>query len=110
MRIVVTGREGQVVSALIERGAAAGHEIVTIGRPELDLSASLDEIVVALVNARPDAIVSAAAYTAVDRAETEADLAHAINGRGAGAVAVAASRLDVPLVHLSTDYVFDGHK
>jgi dTDP-4-dehydrorhamnose reductase len=110
VRIVVTGREGQVVRALIERGAAAGHDIVALGRPELDLAADRATIVAALEAARPDAIVSAAAYTAVDKAEAEPELAFAVNAAGAEAVAIAAARLAVPLIHLSTDYVFDGAK
>ena len=107
MRIVVTGKAGQVVSSLIERGTACGHKVVAVGRPELDL-ANPASIFHALEAAEAEVIVSAAAYTAVDRAESESDLAHAINGRGAGAVAEAARLLGVPLIHLSTDYVFDG--
>jgi len=107
MRIAVTGTAGQVVTSLIERGAAAGHKIVAIGRPDLDL-ADPASITRALTAAAPDAIVSAAAYTAVDKAEGESDLAHAVNGAGAGAVAAAAKVLGVPLIHISTDYVFDG--
>lgn len=110
MRIAVTGREGQVVRSLIERGPLAGHEILPVGRPELDLTASPDSIADALASSRPDLIVSAAAYTAVDRAEDEAELAQAVNVDGAHAVARAAGGLDVPLIHLSTDYVFDGRK
>jgi len=110
MRIAVTGREGQVVRSLIERAPGLGHEIVPIGRPGLDLTAEADSIRKALADASPDAIVSAAAYTAVDRAESERDLAFAVNERGARAVAEAANDLDVPLIHLSTDYVFDGSK
>jgi dTDP-4-dehydrorhamnose reductase len=107
VRIAVTGREGQIVTSLLERGAAEGHEVVAIGRPQLDL-ADPDSIAPVLTATRPDVIVSSAAYTAVDRAESESDLAHAINARGAGAVAEAARVLGVPLVHVSTDYVFDG--
>jgi dTDP-4-dehydrorhamnose reductase len=107
MRIAVTGQAGQVVTSLVERGAAAGHEVIAIGRPELNL-ADPASVMRALKDAAPDAIVSAAAYTAVDKAESESDLAHAINGAGAGAVAQAAKALGVPLVHVSTDYVFDG--
>jgi dTDP-4-dehydrorhamnose reductase len=110
LRIVVTGREGQVVRSLIERGAAAGHTIVALGRPELDLTAGRETIVAAIEAARPEAIVSAAAYTAVDKAEAKPDLAFAINATGAQAVATAAARLAVPLIQLSTDYVFDGTK
>ena len=109
MRVVVTGREGQVASALAER-ARDDIEIVRLGRPELDLAAPPDAIVSAIGQARPELVVSAAAYTQVDKAETEPDVAFAINERGAGAVARAASELGVPIVHLSTDYVFDGLK
>jgi dTDP-4-dehydrorhamnose reductase len=110
MRMVVTGREGQVVRSLIERASGTQFEIVPIGRPELDLAGTLDEIVAVIRAARPDVVVSAAAYTQVDKAESESDLAFAINGRGPEAVARAAHRLEVPLIHLSTDYVFDGSK
>lgn len=65
-------------------------------------------VIRALEAAAPDAIVSATAYTAVDKAETESDLAYAVNGAGAGTMAQAAKALGVPLVHISTDYVFDG--
>jgi len=107
VRIVVTGRVGQVVTSLIERGHAQGHEIIALGRPELDL-ADPESVIRALAAAAPDAVVSAAAYTAVDTAESESARAFAVNGRGAGAVAQATADLDVPLVHVSTDYVFDG--
>lgn len=107
MRIAVTGRSGQVVRSLLEKGAAAGHEIIALGRPVLDL-ADPASVAPALAAASPDVIVSAAAYTAVDKAESERDLAYAINGAGAGAVADAARGLAVPLIHISTDYVFDG--
>ena len=91
MRIVVTGGpDGQVLLSLAERGTAAGHEIVPVGRPELDLAGDEDAISRVIEQAKPDIVVSAAAYTAVDKAEREHDLAFAINGRGAGAVAKAA--------------------
>lgn len=109
MRIAVTGKTGQVVTALIERGDAAGHEVIALGRPELDMAA-LDPASIrqALTACAPDVVVSAAAYTAVDKAESEVDLAFAVNGTGAGTLAAAAAALGVPLVHISTDYVFDG--
>ena len=111
MRIVVTGGpDGQVLLSLAERGGAAGHEIVAVGRPELDLAGDEDAIGRVIEQAKPDIVVSAAAYTAVDKAESDRDLAFAINGSGAGAVAKAAGRLGVPVIHLSTDYVFDGSK
>jgi dTDP-4-dehydrorhamnose reductase len=110
MRIVVTGREGQVVRSLVERSTANDVEVVPIGRPELDLTAPAEEIAAALASARPDVIVSAAAYTQVDKAETERETAFAVNERGPAAIARAARVLGAPLIHASTDYVFDGSK
>ena len=109
MRIAVTGKQGQVVSALIEVGPKLGVEILAVGRPELDLL-SPETVRPALANIRPNIIVNAAAYTAVDQAEKEPEVAMAVNAGGAMAVADAARTLGVPLVHLSTDYVFDGRK
>ncbi|MBO3762215.1 dTDP-4-dehydrorhamnose reductase [Ciceribacter sp. L1K22] len=110
LRFVVTGLQGQVVTSLIERGGAAGDiEIVAIGRPDLDL-AQPDGVAAAIQATRPDLVISAAAHTAVDQAETEEELATRINGISAGEIAKAAAKLGVPLVHVSTDYVFDGSK
>ena len=108
--MVVTGREGQVVRSLLDRGTGVAFEIIPLGRPELDLAAEPEAVVSAIEAVSPDVIVSAAAYTQVDKAESDPELAFAINERGAGAVARAAHRLGVPLIHLSTDYVFDGSK
>ena len=110
MRILVTGREGQVARSLAERAPARDVELLMLGRPELDLAGPADAIAAAVGAAQPDAIISAAAYTQVDRAESEPDLAFAVNEGGARAVARAAAELGVPLIHLSTDYVFDGSK
>jgi dTDP-4-dehydrorhamnose reductase len=108
MRLVVTGRNGQVAASLQEVGQGRnGVEVITIGRPQLDL-ARPDTVSEALEASRPDIVVSAAAYTAVDQAEDEPDIAFAVNAVGAGKVAEAAERLGVPIIHLSTDYVFDG--
>jgi dTDP-4-dehydrorhamnose reductase len=109
-RMIVTGREGQVVQSLLERGQGNSRfEVITLGRPELDLSRP-DEIGAVLRAARPDVIVSAAAYTAVDQAETDEEAATVINGTAAGRIAETAAALGVPIIHLSTDYVFDGSK
>lgn len=107
MRIAVTGRTGQVVQSLLARAEAAGVTVIPVGRPELDL-AQPEGVWQALAAASPDCVVNAAAYTAVDKAETEPDLALRINGEGAGAVAAVAAALGVPLIQISTDYVFDG--
>jgi dTDP-4-dehydrorhamnose reductase len=109
MRIAVTGLQGQVVNALRARAKSLGVEVIPVGRPRLDLSRS-GTVLPALADLRADAIVNAAAYTAVDRAEEEVKLANQINTLGAGEVAEAARLLGVPVVHLSTDYVFDGEK
>ncbi|RWX78853.1 dTDP-4-dehydrorhamnose reductase [Neorhizobium lilium] len=109
-RMVVTGREGQVVRSLLERSECEGlFKVVALGRPDLDLSEP-DTIEAALRHARPDIIVSAAAYTAVDQAESEEAVATVVNGVAAGRLADTAAALDVPVIHLSTDYVFDGSK
>ncbi|OCJ34244.1 dTDP-4-dehydrorhamnose reductase [Agrobacterium tumefaciens] len=108
MRLAVTGKNGQVVSAL-QALAGPGLEIVALGRPELDL-ARPDTVFKALREAKPDVVVSAAAYTAVDKAESEPDIAFAVNRDGAKAVARAANDIGVPVIHISTDYVFDGTK
>lgn len=107
LRIAVTGKQGQVVTALIERGPAARVEIVAVGRPELDL-ADPDSIRRVLSETKPDAIVSAAAYTAVDKAESEQELVFAVNAKGPQALAEVADEMGIPVVHLSTDYVFAG--
>lgn len=111
MRVVVTGGPfGQVLESLMEVGPARGHEVIPVGPPALDLAADAQAIFQALKAVQPEAIVSAAAYTAVDKAESEAELAFSVNSGGAGAVAAAARELGVPIVHISTDYVFDGSK
>ncbi len=106
LRIVVTGLTGQVVSALIER-APGDVEIIALGRPRLDLSVR-DAVLAALRANTCDVIINAAAYTEVDRAESEPEVAMRVNGDGAGYVAEIAAELRKPLLHLSTDYVFDG--
>ncbi len=104
MRIVVTGTQGQLARALASIG---GEDVNCVGRPELDLERP-ETIATSLGALAPDVIVNAAAYTAVDQAESEPERAFAINARGAGVVAETAARLGVPVVHISTDYVFDG--
>ncbi len=110
MRILVTGKEGQVDTSLQQLGdATPGLEIIRIGLPEADLSRP-ETLEVPVREARPDVIISSAAYTAVDKAESEHDLAEAINAGGPAELARLARALDIPLLHLSTDYVFPGDK
>lgn len=108
LRIAVIGMQGQLARALAEAGNAA-VAVTCIGRPQLDL-AKPESVAAALAAQPADLVVNAAAYTAVDRAESEPDLALAINRDGAAAVAAACARRRLPLIHLSTDYVFDGTK
>ena len=107
MRMVVTGTQGQLARALSFKNG--DDEVLCVGRPELDLE-RVETIAPALTALSPDLVVNAAAYTAVDRAESEPGRAAAINGRGAGRVAEVAAELKVPIIHISTDYVFDGKR
>lgn len=108
MRLLVTGREGQVAQALLGL-ASPGLEIVALGRPVLDVTdrATIER---AVAEHRPDVVVSAAAYTAVDKAEGDEVAAFAVNRDGAGHVAAAAAAAGLPVIHISTDYVFPGDK
>jgi dTDP-4-dehydrorhamnose reductase len=106
VRILITGGEGQVGWELRQQLTGAG-EVVAVGRAELDLTkpAAISDFVRQL---RPEVIINAAAYTAVDRAESEVAMAHAVNAEAPGVLAVEAQRLGALLVHYSTDYVFSG--
>lgn len=106
LRLAVTGLKGQVVSALIER-APKEVEIIALGRPQLELSL-LEAVRSTLHSAGCQLIINAAAYTQVDKAESEPEAAMQVNGEGAKNIAYAAAELNIPLIHLSTDYVFDG--
>ncbi|WP_343313833.1 dTDP-4-dehydrorhamnose reductase [Brucella sp. BE17] len=108
MKIVVTGREGQVVQSLIETASQrADLQVTALGRPELDLTKP-ETVRSAIEALKPDLVVSAAAFTAVDQAEDEPELAFAVNATGAHTVAQAARICGAPVIHLSTDYVFAG--
>lgn len=106
LRIAVTGWTGQVVCAMLER-VPVGVEVIALRRPDLDLAIP-KTVAPALRSARPDVIVNTAAYTAVDQAESEPELAMRVNGEAAGEAARAAAALGIPMIQLSTDYVFDG--
>jgi len=109
MRVLVIGARGQLARSLVATPKPAGLDLVAVGRPELDLSAP-DTISRAVDRVAPVLIINTAAYTSVDKAESEPELAHAINAQGAGCVADVCDQHRVPLIHLSTDYVFDGGK
>ncbi|MEO0799928.1 MAG: dTDP-4-dehydrorhamnose reductase [Pseudomonadota bacterium] len=110
MRILIAGWQGQVARALVE--AAAARPSVTalaIGRPALDLCTPAT-IATALSDGQPDVIINTAAYTAVDQAEDEPDAARRLNADGARMISREAQRRGATIIHLSTDYVFDGTK
>ncbi|MGY2361476.1 dTDP-4-dehydrorhamnose reductase [Pseudomonas azotoformans] len=108
LKILITGQHGQVSHELQTRLQGLG-ELVVLGRSQLDL-ANVDHIRQQVRNHRPGLIINAAAHTAVDLAESEPDAAFAINAIAPGVLAEEAKTLGIPLIHYSTDYVFDGSK
>ena len=109
MRVLVTGAAGQVGREIVRLAPALGVDAVALGRAGLDVT-DARAVREAVSASRADAILNAAAYTAVDRAESEPDRAFAVNRDGARHLADACRQRGLPLVHVSTDYVFDGTK
>jgi dTDP-4-dehydrorhamnose reductase len=107
--VLVAGKSGQLARCFAESAAQRGIPLVAMGRPELDFE-NARTVEQAARAVEPSAMVNAAAYTTVDRAESEPERAFAINRDGAERFAVEAQRLSVPLIQISTDYVFDGQK
>ncbi|WP_135455720.1 dTDP-4-dehydrorhamnose reductase [Vibrio echinoideorum] len=110
MRILITGCHGQVGSCLTEQ--LANNENITIlalDREHLDIT-SQDAVNAAVVGFQPTIIINAAAHTAVDKAEEEVELSYAINRDGPKYLAQAAQSIDAAILHISTDYVFEGNK
>jgi dTDP-4-dehydrorhamnose reductase len=109
MRIMITGTGGMLGLDVLRAAEDAGHEPVALTRAQLDIT-DADAVRTAVGAARPDAVVNCAAWTDVDGAESRSQEASAINGAGAGNVAAAAAAAGVWVVHVSTDYVFNGTK
>lgn len=107
MKILVTGGHGQVGSELERLGTVKDYEILLTDHQHLDISDS-KAVSDYFNNQTPDICINAAAYTAVDKAEEDSDSAFAINRDGAKNLAQACQELEIPLLHISTDYVFDG--
>ena len=105
MRWLITGAHGQLGSDL--QRILVDDDVLALGRADLDV-ADVRGVRYAVADFRPDVVVNSAAYTAVDAAETDEDGAYRVNGAGAAAVASAVSRTGGRLIHVSTDYVFDG--
>ncbi len=110
MRLLIAGWQGQVARALVELApSAADVEAFAVGRPGLDLC-NAATIKRAMTDFHPDVIINSAAYTAVDKAESEQEAAFALNRTGAGLLAEEAAKRGAAIIHISTDYVFDGRK
>jgi dTDP-4-dehydrorhamnose reductase len=107
MKILVTGTNGQVGHALIQN--LTDHELIGLTRKECDLT-NLDQIRQVIDKHQPDLIINPAAYTQVDQAEDEPELAFQINRDAPRVMAEKAREYDIPIIHFSTDYVFDGQK
>ena len=108
MKILLTGKDGQVGFALQKKLVSVG-EVIATDRNELNLENS-DAIRAFIEKIKPDIIINAAAYTDVDKAESEIELAHKVNAEAPKVLAEKASQLNIPMIHFSTDYVFDGLK
>lgn len=109
MRVFVAGNRGQLGTELMRASWPEGTVVTGEDLPALDITRA-DAVEVQIRAARPDLLVNAAAYTAVDRAESDPTTARAVNATAPGALAQLAKALGIPLVHVSTDYVFDGAK
>ena len=108
MKIFLTGKNGQLGSRL-EEDLKKFHEVIAMDRNSLDLI-DIQLIEDTVHQVKPDLIINTAAYTNVDRAEKEEDLAYRVNALAPKALTKAAKLLDIPIIHISTDYIFDGLK
>jgi dTDP-4-dehydrorhamnose reductase len=109
VKLLVLGAEGMLGQDVVRAAELAGHEVTGLGRAGADVT-NASSVLRALERARPQVVVNCAAYTDVDGAEEEADVAMAVNADGARNVASAAALADAAIVYVSTDYVFDGAK
>ncbi|WP_439287252.1 dTDP-4-dehydrorhamnose reductase [Lonepinella sp. BR2357] len=107
-KFLITGSKGQVGFQLLKQ-LSGKADVLALDRDELDIT-DKDAVLHIVEQWRPDVIINAAAHTAVDRAESEAELAHQINSVGAENLAIAAAQVGAAILHISTDYVFDGTK
>lgn len=109
MKILITGARGQVGTELVAQANDRDHEVHAFGSKDLDIS-SAEQVQKTVLQIKPDVIINAAAYTAVDKAETEQESAYAVNSQGSENLALACKKMDIPLLHITTDYVYDGEK
>jgi dTDP-4-dehydrorhamnose reductase len=109
MRLLVTGSAGMLGQAVAAVATRLGHDVIALSRAELDIT-DLDRVRRVMAATEPRAVINCAAWTDVDGAESAEEAATAVNGAGAGNVACATAEVGARLVHVSTDYVFDGSK
>jgi len=110
MKILITGIKGQVGSALARQANEQGHEVVAISREQWDMALSPGQGEELVLEAKPDLVINLAAYTNVDGAEDDETTALKVNADAPRALAKGCQQLDIPIFHISTDYVFDGTK
>jgi dTDP-4-dehydrorhamnose reductase len=108
MKLLITGANGQVGSEIVKLCVLEKINIIPLDHQQCDI-ADLNAVENNLKKYKPDIVINAAAYTAVDRAETEPDKAYAVNTQGAANLATVCAKLSIPLIHISTDYIFDGN-
>lgn len=109
LKILLTGANGQLGCEMVELAKNLNLPLYSLTRSQLNIT-ELDQIQRAVATIKPNYIINTAAYTAVDQAEKESELAFSINGVGVKNLAKVAEEFDIPLLHISTDYVFDGQK
>ena len=109
MKVLVTGARGQVGTELIQLGKKFDLQMLATDREDLDIT-NQKEVRDYISRNKPDIVINAAAYTAVDKAEQETELAFSINRDGPSNLALSCANYRIPLLHISTDYVFDGMK
>ena len=107
MRILVSGATGQVGAALVKQGVQQGFDMFGMSSSELDIT-NLQNVDSVFAQVKPNLVINASAYTAVDKAESDSERAYAVNEIGPKLLAKACLKAGIPLFHISTDYVFDG--
>ena len=110
MKILITGINGQVGSALVRQANDQGHEVIAISREQWDMAQAPEQGEELVLEAKPDLVINPAAYTNVDGAEDDEATALKVNADAPRALAKGCKQLDIPIFHVSTDYVYDGTK
>ncbi len=109
MKILITGAGGMLGRSLVPCLEKKGHLVKGVSREQMDVT-NYSQVKELLAYAKPDLVIHAAAYTRVDQAESEPEIAYLVNGYGTENIALLSNALDVPVMYISTDYVFDGEQ